>query len=136
MQVIVRRLAIREDRLLPAMTLGTLSLVIGLVLCTLALIKGSITMFLCGVLLVGSGQRISYFASLAALNAVTPSARRGEIRAAYYLAGYVCIALAIPAVGFASARIGLPAACSGFTIVVAILAAASTSVGRHWPLPR
>jgi MFS family permease len=131
MQVIVRRLAIREDRLLSAMTLGALSLVIGQVLCTLALMKGSITIFLCGVLLVGSGQGISYFASLAALNAVTPPARRGEIMAAYYLAGYVCIALAIPPVGFASARIGLPAACSAFTIVVAILAAASTAVGRH-----
>jgi hypothetical protein len=48
--------------------------------------------------------------------------------AAYYLAGYLSIALAIPAVGFASTRIGLPVACSGFTVGVAVLAAASGTI--------
>jgi hypothetical protein len=66
--------------------------------------------------------------SLAALNVVAPPARRGEIIAAYYLVGYTCIAFAIPAVGFASARVGLPAACSAFTVAIGFLAAASTAI--------
>jgi MFS family permease len=127
-QVTVHRLASRERGIRSTMTLGSTGLVIGLAICVLALFNGSIAIFLGGVLLVGSGQGISYFASLAALNVVTPPARRSEIMAAYYLAGYLSIALAIPAVGFASTRIGLPAACSGFTVGVAVLAAASGTI--------
>jgi MFS family permease len=127
-QVIVRRSAIRGIRLLPAMTLGSICLIVGLVICVFALTKASIAIFLGGVLLVGGGQGVSYFASLAALNVVAPPARRGEIIAAYYLVGYTCIAFAIPAVGFASARVGLPAACSAFTVAIGFLAAASTAI--------
>ncbi len=129
-QVFFRRCAIPSGQLLRAMALGLIILLIGLAIFVFSIAKESIGLFLGGVLLVGVGQGISYFASLAALNAVTPADRRGEIFAAYYLTGYLAVALAVPAVGFSSLPIGLPAACGILTVVTAIVAVISIAVAR------
>jgi MFS family permease len=124
------RSAIPYHRLSRAMTLGVITLLTGLTVFVFSIAKASIGLFLGGVLLVGFGQGISYFASLAALNAITPLDRRGEVMAAYYLVGYIAVGTAMPAVGFGSMRIGLPAACGILTAVLAILAAASATAAH------
>jgi hypothetical protein len=130
MQLVFLRSTIPYRRLSQMMMLGVITLVTGLTVFVFSIAKASIGLFLGGVLLVGCGQGISYFASLAALNAITPLARRGEVIGAYYLVGYIAVGTAIPAVGIASTRIGLPAACGILTALLAIVAAASAAAAQ------
>ena len=80
---------------------------------------------------MGLGVGPSFSGSLRYLSAVIPPAQRGEVMSAFYLIGY--LAMAIPAIvaGLAATHLGLTTAYVVFGIVVAAITMAAAGLGAR-----
>jgi MFS family permease len=106
-----------------ALIAGDVALVISACLLIVALEVESLPVLIaCGVI-VGMGQGIAVGAGLAALAAVTPPERRGEVSAAFFVVLYVALGVPVVTVGLLSQAVGLRTA--GVVIGVAGIALAA-----------
>jgi MFS family permease len=118
-----------------ALILGFPLLVVGLTVLALALITDSLAIIVLAAALLGVAVGSAYMGSVTLIDRVTPDASRGEILSAFYLVGY--LALAVPTIGvaFASQPFGLGAAAAAFGIVLGLFAIAGGIATFRTPTP-
>jgi MFS family permease len=109
---------------------GDLVLGAGLVLSVAAAATHSTWAIYLTAVLMGIGLGPSFSGSLRHLSAVIPASQRGQVMSAYYLVGY--LSLAIPAIvaGLAASHLGLTPTYVAFGAVVAVVCAAAAWLGH------
>lgn len=115
------RLAIGGDLLLGA----------GLVLSVAAAAAHSTWAIYLTAVVMGTGLGPSFSGSLRHLSAVVPAGQRGQVMSAYYLVGY--LSLAIPAIlaGLVASHLGLTPTYVAFGVVVAVVCTAAAWLGSR-----
>jgi len=118
-----------------ALLLGFPLLVIGLSVLALALITDSLPIIVAAAVLLGIAVGCAYMGSITLIDRVSPDVSRGEILSAFYLVGY--LALAVPTIGvaFAAGPFGLGAAAAAFGITLGIFAVAGGVATLRTPTP-
>jgi MFS family permease len=97
----------------------------GLLLSAGAGLLHSLPLFFAAVLLAGAAQGIALLGGLALVNAITPDAHRGGVLSAFFLCGYLPVALLVPAIGWVADAAGLYRALLYFALLIAAAAAAA-----------
>lgn len=105
-----------------SLPLGCAGIVAGMCLMTAGFAALSFELLVCGGLLAGLGQGMSFRAGLAAVNAEAPVERRGDVASTYFVVLYVALSLPVIGVGLATELFGLRTAGVAFSVLVAVLA--------------
>jgi hypothetical protein len=105
-----------------SLPLGCAGLVAGMGLLTSGFAALSFPLLLCGGLLAGLGQGMSFRAGLAAVNAAAPLERRADVASTFFVVLYVALSLPVIGVGVTAELAGLRTAGIAFSVVVALLA--------------
>jgi MFS family permease len=130
---------IRDRR---ALLLGLPVLLGGLVGLVVALLARSWPLLAVDAVVLGAGVGLAYMGSVTLVDRVAESELRGEILSAYYLSGYLALAVPTLGVGLLAATVGLaPAAeafgvtLAGFVLVVliALRRTPTPAGGEGWP---
>ncbi len=79
---------------------GIVTLIVALVLIQVGLTLSSFAFFLAGTVIAGFGIGLAFMDSLAAINKVAPSNRRGEMVSAFFVAAYIGLTIPVISVGF------------------------------------
>jgi MFS family permease len=124
-QIPLRRLAT-----LRAQTIGLSLLILGLGGIIAAARTGSLTVVVAATVITGLGQGLAFGASLAEVNAVAPTDRRGDIMSSYYVVIYIGVALPVIGVGLIALGPGLLVAVQIFAVIVAAAAIAGLVAQR------
>lgn len=111
--------------------LGLLLLILGMALLPAALAWASGPLLAAGALLAGAGQGLTHRASQQELLAASPPDRRGQVAAAYYLLGYIVIAVLLVTLGQLVSHIGLVPGLAAFVAVIDAAAVAAGVSGRR-----
>jgi MFS family permease len=129
------QLALAQLRDRRALLLGFPLLVAGLSVLALALIADSLTIIVVAAALLGVAVGCAYMGSVTLIDRVAPDRSRGEILSAFYLVGY--LALAVPTIGvaFASQPFGLGAAAVAFGVVLGAFAVVGWIATARTPTP-
>lgn len=109
----------------PAMRWGLVLFAVGMALLPVALSQRQPLLLALGAAAGGAGQGLTHRASQAALLDSSPSAARGQTAAAFYLVGYLVIAVVLVSLGFLIDAAGPLAGLTGFvalTISGAVIA--------------
>lgn len=123
-QLPLRRLSTRR-----AQTLGLALLVAGLAGLIAAAQTGSLAVVLAATVVTGLGQGLAFGGSLAAVNAVAPAHRRGDVLSSYYVIVYLGLAVPIIGVGFIALTTGQLIAVQIFAY--AIIGACLAGIAAH-----
>ncbi|MHB1501085.1 MAG: MFS transporter [Candidatus Dormibacteria bacterium] len=83
-----------------AMRWGLVTFAVGMALLPIALSQRQPALLVLGAAAAGAGQGLTHRASQAALLDLTPPAARGQTAAAFYLVGYLVIAVVLVSLGF------------------------------------
>ena len=86
---------------------GSLLVALGMALTATAVAVGSAVFFLAASALAGVGFGLAFMGSLRHLTGAIPSHRRAEVMSAFYVVGYLSLALPAVAAGFIANAIGL-----------------------------
>ena len=129
------QLALSQLRDRRALLLGFPLLVAGLSVLALALLTDSLGIVVAAAVLLGIAVGCAYMGSVTLIDRVAPDLYRGEILSAFYMAGY--LALAIPTIGvaFASERFGIGTAAAAFGITLVLFAIAGGVATARTPTP-
>jgi MFS family permease len=106
---------------------GSLLVALGMALTATAVAVGSAPFFLAASALAGIGFGLAFMGSLRHLSAAIPADRRAEVMSAFYVVGYLSLALPAVAAGFIANAVGLSETfelMSAGVIVVALTVAA------------
>jgi MFS family permease len=117
-QVLSSRMAHR-----PALLVGCVGLVVGVLVVGLAVALASLWLLVVGAAIAGLGQGMSFRTGLTAVSAGSPPERRSEVASSFFLVLYIAISLPVIGEGLAAAAFGLVASAVVFSIIVAVLAA-------------
>jgi MFS family permease len=106
---------------------GSLLVALGMALTATAVAVGSAPFFLAASALAGVGFGLAFMGSLRHLSAAIPADRRAEVMSAFYVVGYLSLALPAVAAGFIANAIGLSETFElmGAGVVVVALAVAA-----------
>jgi MFS family permease len=107
----------------PALLVGCVGLVIGVLVVGLSVAMASLWLLVAGAVVAGVGQGMSFRAGLGAVSAGSPPERRSEVASSFFLVLYVAISLPVIGEGLAAAAFGLVPAAVTFSVIVAVLAA-------------
>ncbi len=118
-----------------ALLIGLPVLVLGIGAFVLSLPLSSVPLLVAGAAVVGTGVGFAYMGSVTLIDRIAPAEIRSEILSAFYLAGY--LALAVPTIGVAVVldRVGLDAAGLGFGAVLGVVVVVLYFVLRRTPTP-
>ncbi|ERJ20237.1 Major facilitator superfamily protein MFS 1 [Salinisphaera shabanensis E1L3A] len=105
--------------------LGCIGLIIGIALVAMAIVMSSLMVLVTGAIVAGIGQGVAFRAGMGAVTAASPPARRGEVASTFFVVLYIAISIPVVGIGLAAQMLGLRAAGIGFSIAVAVLAAAA-----------
>jgi hypothetical protein len=100
-------------------------LIIGIALVAMAIVMSSLMVLVTGAIVAGIGQGVAFRAGMGAVTAASPPARRGEVASTFFVVLYIAISIPVVGIGVAAQMLGLRAAGIGFSIAVAVLAAAA-----------
>ncbi|WP_175945368.1 MFS transporter [Caballeronia sp. BCC1704] len=100
---------------------GSVALVVGLALLAQCAWQRSSTAFVVGTMLCGLGQGISFRAALGELSNRSPTERKAEVTAAFFVVLYVAISLPVIAIGVAVQRIGIAPATITFAAITVVI---------------
>lgn len=101
---------------------GCAGLAAGMCMMTAGFAAESFELLVCGGVIAGVGQGMSFRAGLAAVNAEAPVGRRANVASTYFVVLYVALSLPVIGVGLAADLVGLRTAGIVFSLVVAALA--------------
>jgi MFS family permease len=118
-----------------ALLLGFPLLVVGLAVLAVALVTVSIAVLGVAALLLGIAVGCAYMGSVTLIDRVAPEDRRGEVLSAFYLLGYVALAVPTIGVGFAAQPFGLGASAAAFGITLGLFAVAGGVATFRTPTP-
>ncbi|MGW1228257.1 MFS transporter [Streptomyces sp. NPDC002530] len=117
-QSLTRRVGVRR-----ALPLGCAVLVVGLALVAASLIAESLPLLVLGAVCGGTGQGLSFRASLTLVGEAAPAAHRGGTISAFFVVAYTGISLPVVGVGALATWLGLREAGLVFAGCVIVLAA-------------
>jgi MFS family permease len=121
-QIAVSRAATRRQ-----LRVGLTTLILGLVLVTIAVWLPSLTLFLLGGALAGAGAGAAFKGSISTVIAIAPPAGRGETLAGLFLAAYFGIAVPVLGLGVATQIVSSQIAVLGFAAVLVAVAVVAGS---------
>jgi MFS family permease len=129
------QLALGQLRDRDALLLGLPVLLGGLVLLVVALGATSLPLLALGAAVLGLGVGSTFMGSVTLIDRISPEESRGEILAAFYLVGY--LSLAVPTIGVAelSVTLGLRLAGAVFGAALALTLAFLYLLTRRTPTP-
>ncbi len=113
---------------LPLMVVATLAIVLSVAL-------SSLPLFVVGAGALGIGVGFAYMGGVTLIDRVAPSLLRGEILSAFFVVGYLSLAVPTIGVGLAADRYGLDAAAIGFGITLAFFVGVLYLVTGRTPTP-
>ncbi len=118
-----------------ALLTGLPLILLATVVVTTALALRSLALFALGAAILGLGVGTAYMGGTTLVDRVAPVARRGEILSAYFVVGY--LALAIPTIGLGATIVefGLLPTAVAFGSALALLVATLYLVTRRTPTP-
>jgi MFS family permease len=123
----------------PAMRWGLATFAVGMALLPVALSQRQPALLALGAAAAGAGQGLTHRASQAALLDSTPAAARGQTAAAFYLVGYLVIAVVLVSLGFLIDASGPLVGLTGFAALTVSAAVAAVVLLREvtdrWPAP-
>jgi MFS family permease len=129
------QLATAQVRDRRALLFGFPLLVVALSVFALAILAASLPVLVLAAALLGIAVGCAYMGSVTLIDRLAPDRFRGEILSAFYMSGY--LALAIPTVGvaFASEWFGLGSAAGAFGIVLGLFAVLGWTATIRTPTP-
>lgn len=101
--------------------LGCLGLALGIAVTVLGVRMGSLLAFSLGTILAGLAWLLPFLGGMRRVAAVAPAERRAETMSAFFLLGFVALAVPVVAVGAAVTRWGLVDAHTAFGVAVTAL---------------
>jgi MFS family permease len=107
----------------------------GLLLAAVAGMLHSLPLFFVAVVSAGAAQGIALLGGLALINAIAPEAHRGGVLSAFFLCGYLPVALLVPVIGWVADSLGLYRALLYFALLIAGAAAAVLIDLSTWKAP-
>jgi MFS family permease len=114
---------------------GSLLVALGMALTATAVAVGSAPFFLAASAFGGIGFGLAFMGALRHLSAAIPADRRAEVMSAFYVVGYLSLALPAVAAGVTSSAIGLSETFELFSAGVVIIALVVAAGGRRIPNP-
>ncbi len=127
-------LAQLTGRNLPNRTLtvaGSTLVALGMALTATAVALGSAPFFLAASALAGVGFGLAFMGSLRHLSAAIPPDRRAEVMSAFYVVGYLSLALPAVAAGIVAGTVGLSGTFEIFSAAVVVIALLVAAGGRR-----
>jgi MFS family permease len=121
-------------RNLPNRTLtvaGSVLVALGMALTATAVAAGSAPFFLAASALGGVGFGLAFMGALRHLSAAIPADRRAEVMSAFYVVGYLSLALPAVAAGIVAGAVGLPETFELFSAGVVVIALVVAGGGRR-----
>ena len=110
---------------------GSLLVALGMALTATAVAVGSAAFFLAASALAGVGFGLAFMGSLRHLSAAIPADRRAEVMSAFYIVGYLSLALPAIAAGFIANAIGLSETFELLSAGVVVVALSVAAGGRR-----
>ncbi|HEY6522585.1 MAG TPA: MFS transporter [Solirubrobacteraceae bacterium] len=110
---------------------GSLLVALGMALTATAVAVGSAAFFLSASALAGVGFGLAFMGSLRHLSAAIPADRRAEVMSAFYIVGYLSLALPAIAAGFIANAIGLSETFELLSAGVVVVALSVAAGGRR-----
>ncbi len=129
------QLGLGEVRDRRALLLGLPIMLVALVALVIALPLSSLPLLIAAAALLGTGIGFVYMGSVTLIDRVAPVALRGEILSAFFVVGYLALAIPTVGVGIAADRIGLAGAAVAFGIALGVFAAALLVTTSFTPTP-
>jgi predicted MFS family arabinose efflux permease len=121
-------------RNLPNRTLtvaGSMLVALGMTLTATAVAVGSAPFFLAASALAGTGFGLAFMGALRHLSAAIPPDRRAEVMSAFYVVGYLSLALPAVAAGIVAGAVGLAETFELFSAGVVVIALLVAAGGRR-----
>ncbi len=100
-----------------------------------AILAASLPLLLLGALVLGAGVGFAYMGSVTLIDRTAPAALRGEVLAAFFVVGYLALAVPTIGIGVAADAVGLSAAAVGFGLGLAVWVAGLYLLTRRTPTP-
>jgi MFS family permease len=110
---------------------GSLLVALGMALTATAVAVGSAAFFLAASALAGVGFGLAFMGSLRHLSAAIPADRRAEVMSAFYIVGYLSLALPAIAAGFIANAVGLSETFELLSAGVVVVALSVAAGGRR-----
>lgn len=129
------QLALARVRDRRALLLGLPIVAAGTVAILVAVATGSLLELGVGAAVLGTGVGCAYMGSVTLIDRVAPDARRGEILSAFFLVGYLALAVPTIGIGVAADAYGIGAAGFGFGVVLLLFSIALALAVRRTPTP-
>jgi MFS family permease len=105
------------------MRAGCAGLIVGMAVLAAGLASSSLALLVCGALVAGVGQGLSFRAALTAVNEASPEDRRAEVASSFFVVAYMAISIPVIGEGVLAQAAGLRAGGIVFAGLVALLAA-------------
>ncbi len=118
-----------------ALLIGLPIVVAGLALFVASLPLTSLPLLWAGAAVLGTGVGFAYMGSVTLIDRVTPAEQRGDVLSAFFVTGYLALAVPTIGVGVASERVGLGLASAGFGAAVGGFGVVLWAVLRRTPTP-
>jgi len=131
----ITQLALGQVRDRRALLIGLPIILGATVFLTTSLPLTSFALFVVGDAALGIGIGFAYMGSVTLIDRVSPSSLRGEILSAFFVVGYLALAIPTIGVGATADRFGLLAAASSFGIALALSVAVLYGVTLRTPTP-
>jgi len=107
----------------------------GLVALVLALPLGSLPLLLAGAAVMGLGIGFAYMGSVTLIDRVAPDDQRGELLAAFFVVGYLALAVPTIGLGLAADRVGLERSAVVFGAALGLFVAGLELATGRTPTP-
>lgn len=114
-----------------AQAIGVAALGGGALVMGLGVVVGSLALLIAGGVTAATGQGLGFRAGMAAVTGASPPAKRGEVASAYFVVAYVAISVPVVGVGVLGVLVGREGASEIFSLVVAVIAAATMVLLRR-----
>ncbi len=129
------QLALGQVRDRRALLVGLPMLLAGTAIDVVAIDLASLPGLLAGAVLLGTGVGFAYMGSVTLIDRTAPGAVRGEILSAFFVVGYLALAVPTIGIGLAADRVGLGAAAAAFSVGLGAFAAALFLATLRTPTP-
>ncbi len=131
----IAQLGLGQVRDRRALLLGLPLILAGLLLFVLSLAISNLPGLVAGAAVVGTGIAFAEMGSVTLIDRVAPGEERGEILSAYFLVGYLALAVPTLGVGLAAEAFGLRSAALSFGLLLGAFVAALFLLLRRTPTP-
>ncbi len=131
----VTQLALGEVRDRRALLVGFPIILVATFMLTASVPLSSFAFFAFGDAILGIGVGFTYMGAVTLVDRISPAAERGEILSAFFVFGYLALAIPTIGIGFTADQYGLSTAAGSFGIALAISVAVLYGLTLRTPIP-